>query len=215
MDLWENFWSKDRNQSLLFSFGQYLPAGPWDFRWRWKRYEKFLKKINIKNPRIIELGCGTGIMTFRMLERLGGEAVLLDSSESALKTAKEFSKEFDIDKDQVKYVAKDIFEYDDAEKFDIVHSQGLIEHFQDQSKIIGEHFRLTKRNGYVLILAPRPSIFYKAARKTYELYKGKWMFGYENPLETNKVVGMVRKNNADIVKRRDFIFSMGCLSKKL
>ena len=154
-------------------------------------------------------------MTFKMLEKLGGEAVLLDNSESALRMAKEYSRSFDIDPDKVTYETIDLFKYKESGKFDIVHSQGLIEHFPDQSKIINEHFRLAKRGGYVLILAPRPSVFYRTARKTYELFKGEWIFGYENPLHTDKVIKLMKKNNTDIIKKRNFIFSMGCLSKKL
>ena len=79
---------------------------------------------------------------------------------------------------------------------------------------IKNHFRLTKKNGFVLILAPRPSIFYKTTRKLYEYYKREWIFGYENPLETKKVIEMIKENTSRILKTRNFIFSMGCLAQK-
>jgi ubiquinone/menaquinone biosynthesis C-methylase UbiE len=107
MDLWERFWSKKRDISTIYKLGKFIPAGPWDLYWRWKRYEGFLDGLDISNPRIIELGCGTGFMTFRMLERYGGKAVLVDTSEAALDIAREYSEQFDIDSGRVTYVNKD------------------------------------------------------------------------------------------------------------
>lgn len=213
MSIWDIFWSKNKNTNAFYLIGRFLPAGPWDFFWRWKRYDIFLREIKIKNPRILEIGCGTGVMTFKMLENLGGKAVLVDKSKSALDVAKKHSKMFNIEKGSVKYVAEDIFSYDD-EMFDIVHSQGLIEHFKDQSKIIKEHVRLAKKDGYIIILAPRPSLFYRSLKKAFEYYHKKWLFGYESPMETDRVVDLIRRNDVHILKKRNFIFSMGCLSQK-
>ncbi len=215
MDHWDRLWKREHNDGLLSMLSGILPAGQSDYYWRWKRYEIFLDRMRVNGPRIIELGCGSGIMTFRMLERFGGEAVLIDKSKYALEAARKYSRRFDIDQGNVEYVSCDIFSFEDPEGFDIVHSQGLIEHFPDQSAIIGEHFRFAKKGGYVLILAPRPSVFYRSARRFIEYCRGEWPFGYENPLETGEVLELVKKNGGKIIKKRNFMFSMGYLSQKV
>jgi ubiquinone/menaquinone biosynthesis C-methylase UbiE len=215
MNLWDSFWKSGRHLDFFVRIGRLIPAGPWDFHWRWKRYNMFLQGLGIRNPRIVELGCGTGIMTFRMLQEYGGEAVLVDSSEEALRTARKCCRDMGIPDERVTFAREDVFSFRDSEGFDIVHSQGLIEHFPDQSRIIEQHTMLARKGGHVLILAPRPSIFYRSFRKLYEYVYGSWLFGYENPLHTDKVVEMVRRTGTRIKRKRNFMFSMGCLAERL
>lgn len=214
MSEWKELWSPSKLKRMYYlSF--FSPVGPMDFFWRWKRYQLFLKKTNLFQPEIIELGCGTGIMSLKMLKNLGGKAVLVDKEKNALLFAKKASKEFfKVNESQLELIQKDLFELN-GRKFDLVHSQGLIEHFEDAEKVIQKHLDLVKENGFVLILAPRNSFAYKGMRKLIELVYGKWLFGFEKPVEEKIVLEKFKENGFELIRHKNFLFSYGFLAKKV
>lgn len=81
-----------------------------------------------------------------------------------------------------------------AEKFDIVFSVGLIEHFQeeDTGKCIARHFDYLKNNGICIITFPTPTWLYRLTRRCAELL-GLWIFYDERPLLTGEVIAQVNK----------------------
>lgn len=49
--------------------------GKWNIRFQyfvWRDYDKLLNNIELKNPKILELGCGSGVITNHLLEKYGG-----------------------------------------------------------------------------------------------------------------------------------------------
>ena len=58
-----------------------------------------------------------------------------------------------------KLIEADVRDLNIKEKFDVVHSNGLIEHFEDPGKIIDQHLRITKKNGYTIIAVPYILLF--------------------------------------------------------
>jgi hypothetical protein len=83
---------------------------------------------------------------------------------------------------------------DDTEKFDIVFSFGLIEHFspEDTQKCILAHFNYLESNGICIITFPTPTWLYRITRKSAELL-GIWIFHDERPLKMNEVINEVKK----------------------
>lgn len=81
-----------------------------------------------------------------------------------------------------------------AEKFDLVFSVGLIEHFSNEGtkKCIEAHFGYLERNGICLITFPTPTWLYRITRKCAELL-GLWIFYDERPLEMSEVISEVEK----------------------
>lgn len=83
---------------------------------------------------------------------------------------------------------------DYSEKFDIVFSVGLIEHFsaEDTQKCIAAHFDYLESSGICLITFPTPTWLYKITRRCAELL-GMWIFYDERPLAMNEVINEVKK----------------------
>ena len=75
-----------------------------------------------------------------------------------------------------------------VEKYDIVYSVGLIEHFDRAGTVrcIDAHFRLVRAGGAVLITFPTPTLPYRAIRGAAELLKV-WSFPDERPLLFDEV----------------------------
>jgi hypothetical protein len=75
-----------------------------------------------------------------------------------------------------------------SEKFDVVFSVGLIEHFSVEAtqRCIASHFNYLKYNGICIITFPTPTWLYKITRKCAELL-GIWIFHDERPLKSEEV----------------------------
>lgn len=143
-------------------------------------YKKFLNKVKIKNPKIIELGCGSGELTARIIKKYGGFATLVDNSKEALFLASNKFKKYGI---KAKILKKNLFKFNPKEKFDIVHSEGLLEHFLDkkQRKIIEVHKKCVNKEGFIIITVPKPVWYYRITKWHLEKIK-KWPFGFEKAM---------------------------------
>ena len=112
-------------------------------------FEQYAPKI--KNTKILEAACGSGLMSSR-LSKKGANTYLLDFSTYALKDANKNFK----NKNQVFLGTKaDIMNMPFKDNsFDIVWNQGVIEHFDNPDKIVKEMLRVTKKEGIVIIFVP-------------------------------------------------------------
>lgn len=81
------------------------------------------------------------------------------------------------------------------DKFDLVFSIGLIEHFDAEGtrKAISTHLDVCKPNGIVLITFPTPTILYKSIRFFAETV-GVWEFPDERPLKFSEVISTLSDN---------------------
>ena len=100
------------------------------------------------NSDILELGCGTASLGNRLAGRLRSYSGL-DLSGSALAKAKCRSK-----KKNIHFIHGDMYESNFRPIYDIVWSQGLLEHFPNPSEVVERHLTACKRGGTVLISVP-------------------------------------------------------------
>jgi 2-polyprenyl-3-methyl-5-hydroxy-6-metoxy-1,4-benzoquinol methylase len=88
-------------------------------------------------------------------------------------------------------------------KYDIVFSVGLIEHFspEDTRKIIHAHFKVLNPGGLVVIAFPISTWLYRTARRVIE-YFGLWAFPDERPLTFAEVNAEI---STSAVKKHEII----------
>ena len=139
-----------------------------NFFWRaWvlaitRAYKKLLKNINLNDAKILELGSGSGKNSSTIAKILKTKRItLVDFNEKALEISKELIGNSNSDLD-VKYLKRNILDLNLNEKFDIVHSEGLVEHFYGKSRVevFKKHVDFCKRDGVIIIFVP-----YKSLRK--------------------------------------------------
>ena len=84
----------------------------------------------------------------------------------------------------------DLLKFDSGkeEKFDVVLSVGLIEHFPPEltKKMVQVHFNLARTGGIVVLFFPTPTFLYRATRSLSELLR-LWIFHDERPLTAEEV----------------------------
>lgn len=83
---------------------------------------------------------------------------------------------------------QDVLKLTLEERFDVVFSVGLIEHFDTAgtAQAIDAHFKLLADGRIALISFPTPTFLYRAARRAAEAC-GAWVFHDERPLELQEV----------------------------
>lgn len=139
---WDAVWSKNKNLlNSLVNLGR-------------KYYNGFFMRairphIN-QNTRFAELGCGTSTL-IRLISPKVICAIGMDISQEALALSRKncinLKNVFFIKDDCTKLKTK-------SNQFDLVWSQGLIEHFKNPEVLINEHIKICKPGKTVLISVP-------------------------------------------------------------
>ena len=176
-------------------------------------YKRLLKNERLpEKPAIIELGCGTGLISLYLAQKYNAKITLVDYSSNALKMARRFFKKAGV---KAEFIKANFFKLKLNKKYDLVHSQGVIEHFkkEKQEELIKIHKRFLKRNARLIILAPRPSIYYKTWRWIIEKVRGEWPFGYEKPINKEEGVRLLSSQGIKLLKTEKTMLENAYLGK--
>ena len=103
----------------------------------------------VENPNILDVGCGTGIPTFLIMEKLGGELTAVDIDQNAILYFKEKLNKTEF-LNRIKIQNKSIFDLTVDLKFDFVFAEGFL-NVVGFKKGIKRLLQLTKKNGYIII----------------------------------------------------------------
>lgn len=140
---------------------------------------KGLNHLNANTVRVLEVGCGSAIDSHILAEDAKIEVYGIDRSSESIKIAKRVSSHFS---------RKPAFLTCDAthlsfpnETFDIVFSQGLMEHFRDPMPALKEQLRVLKSLGYLIIDVPQKyaGLGLYSLRKQWKIRKNTWEWGWE------------------------------------
>ena len=119
-------------------------------------YNIFFRRLLLKHiaphKEMIELGCGSATLAIALGARLK-TLVGVDLSEEAIKISQAYAQHNSID---AEFIHADIFNLPENLKgrFDLVWSQGLMEHFEDYAAVIRAHYEVAKPGGTILISVP-------------------------------------------------------------
>ena len=108
--------------------------------------------------KFLEIGCAPGKMLSWTAAVLGAGVSGLDYSEPGVLLARRLFRELGLSAD---IRNEDVFSTTFAEgSFDVVYSAGVIEHFEDPSRIVRIHTELLKPGGLAVITVPNLAGFY-------------------------------------------------------
>lgn len=189
---WSEFWAFTGKQKL---FNSVL------YRFHYRQYLKLLKGVPLKNISYLELGAGTGIIPQRLIRRTGGHCVLVDNNELAYQLFMA-QKQKDV---EVDYLRLDIFDLNLDRKFDVVCSDGLIEHFPDKIEVFELHRRFLKPDGYIIIFVPKDTWFIRF------LQNHGPTFGYEEWYSLENLITLCQAQGLEVVSSVDYFFEVGVL----
>lgn len=179
--------------------------------YRWFFYKRLLGNYDFTGKNVLEIGCGTGMNSVLMAME-GAHVTLLDSSKEALGIAKSL-----LDKRSLngELVLRDAFYHGFEDEFDLVHSEGVVEHFKGEFRqgIVDAHTRAAKRRGKVLIIAPNMKCPPYRIGKFLAERTGTWLYGNEYPYSKRELAFRMDKSGLSILKMQgaEAAFSPGWL----
>lgn len=163
-------------------------------KYKLKNKLKFIKKIKkySKNGKVIELGCGTGIVA-GYLQKDGLEVTAFDENKKVLEFANEIARKSNIIVPCSKYEVGNIFNMSFKEKeFDVAYSNGVLEHYSDEEiiKTLGDQMKISK---YVIFGIP--STYFDISEK---------MLGNERTLKKYEWENLIEKAGGEILEKTGF-----------
>lgn len=161
MTQWEKTWNNFQGRKLNFIARTYMQLVL-------KKIIRIIKEYKIsQKSKIIDVGCGTG-RTILWFKKIGYKNIIgIDASASSIKYCHNIGLNNVFLKDAFKTNFRNF-------QFDLVFSEGLVEHFdiKDFDKLIDEMCRIS--NKYVLLVQPnRWSLYRKLVNVYYSFFKEK------------------------------------------
>jgi SAM-dependent methyltransferase len=135
-----------------------------------------LARLDRKEADVLEIGSGTAIDSYILAETSSSRIVGIDISLPSLTVAARCSRFF---ARPIGLAAGDAtaLPFADA-SFDIVFSQGVVEHFPDPTAMLLEQVRVLKPDGVLIINVPQRRTGYTRFKHR-EMAKGSWPWGWE------------------------------------
>ena len=162
------------------------------------------KKIPLKNLKILDIGCGGGLLS-EPISRLGAKITGIDASKKNIKIAKAHLKKSKL---KINYICSSPENLKTKEKFDAILNMEIVEHVEDVELFIKKSSELLKKGGlmfvatlnktlksyifaivgaeYILRWLPIGTHEWDKFIEPYKLIK----YGKKNSLKLNKINGM-------------------------
>lgn len=180
--VWDDFWKSYSTSK----------AEKWLILERDKIINFYLDSLGQSKKEVIEIGCGYG-SNIRLIKnnRNDVECYALDNSSVAIELVRE-----EVPNAFLSDCRKTPFA---DNKFDLIFSAGLMEHFRDEKPFLKEMKRILKENGYIITFVPaRFSLW-----KFYELlhfWFWSWQYGYEKSYTYCGLKSLFANNGFSIVE---------------
>jgi SAM-dependent methyltransferase len=142
--------------------------------------------------RVLEVGAGSATACRSLAAHRDGTFLALDIVAESMQVARRAMQQ--ASRSTVQFVVSDVFRAPFPEdSFDLVFSQGLIEHFKDPSPIFEAHVRLVKPGGWLVIRVPQKySLF--TLYKGWRMSRGNWPPGWETEYSIAGLIALGRRH---------------------
>jgi ubiquinone/menaquinone biosynthesis C-methylase UbiE len=151
--------------------------------------QRYLTEVS--GQRILELGCGTGIdINVIANEKKGSQCFGSDISHQSIKICDHITKLFSND---IRFFVADTHSLPlRSGTFDLVFSQGLVEHFKAPESVIAEQARVLRGGGILIVNVPQKYTGYTRMKKL-AMKNGKWDLGWETEFSYSDLKKVGRK----------------------
>ena len=105
------------------------------------------KRTPLKNIKILDIGCGGGLLSEPM-SRLGAEVTGIDASKKNISVAKLHAKKNNLN---INYVCSSPEKLKTTKKFDVILNMEIVEHVEDVNFFLKSCSRLLKKNGIMFV----------------------------------------------------------------
>lgn len=192
---WEDYYSKHADIYEYYTFQNQI-------------IELIQNKLgNLKRSRILEAGCGRGYESLQ-LSKLGATAVAIDYSKEAIGL---LFKQAVRQKSSLAICQADIRKLPFGNScFDLVFSEGVLEHFAEPGEVLQEQHRVLRTNGLMIIQVPNRYNIYTVYKQVL-IFLNKWAPGWETEYTYSSLNDLMEMNGfqcIDCVGRDFFVLKV-------
>jgi 2-polyprenyl-6-hydroxyphenyl methylase / 3-demethylubiquinone-9 3-methyltransferase len=112
-----------------------------------KTFKLDQKKAPLKNIKILDIGCGGGLLSEPM-SRLGANVTAIDASKKNINVAKHHSKKNNL---KINYFCTSPEKLKVKDKFDVILNMEIVEHVEDVNFFLKSSSKLLKKNGIMFV----------------------------------------------------------------
>jgi 2-polyprenyl-6-hydroxyphenyl methylase/3-demethylubiquinone-9 3-methyltransferase len=112
-----------------------------------KTFKLNQKKSPLKNIKILDIGCGGGLLAEPMC-RLGAKVTAIDASEKNINVAKLHAKKNNL---KINYICTSPEKLKNDNKFDVILNMEIVEHVEDINFFLKSCSKLLKKNGIMFV----------------------------------------------------------------
>lgn len=192
---WDTFWRFTSRHKI---FNRFL------YSIHFRHYIRLLDGVLPENPNILELGAGSGIIPRRIIKRWGGHATLVDSN----RVARDLYLAGRVAGEPLDYILGDALKLHFPPIFDLVYSDGLIEHFPEKKEVMTAHLRALKKSGHILLFVPNNSFLFRNMTRF-----GPDM-GYEERYSLRALINLCNSHGLRVIRHTAYPFEVGVLCRK-
>jgi len=153
------------------------------------------KKTPLKNIKILDIGCGGGLLSEPMC-RLGAEVTAIDASKKNISVAKLHSKK---NKLKIKYICTSPEKLKIKKKFDVILNMEIIEHVEDVGFFLKSCSGLLKKNGIMFIATLNKTLKSYVFAIVGAEYILRWLpigtHDWEKFIKPDDLINILKKNN--------------------
>ena len=153
------------------------------------------EKSPLKNIKILDVGCGGGLLSEPMY-RLGAEVTAIDASKKNINVAKLHAKTNNL---KIKYICTSPEKLKIKEKFDVILNMEIVEHVEDVSFFLKSCSNLLKKNGIMFIATLNKTLKSYAFAIIGDEYILRWLpigtHEWEKFIKPDELTEILKKNN--------------------
>jgi 2-polyprenyl-6-hydroxyphenyl methylase/3-demethylubiquinone-9 3-methyltransferase len=158
------------------------------------------KKTPLKNIRILDIGCGGGLLSEPM-SRLGAEVTAIDASEKNINVAKLHSKKNNL---KINYICTSPEKLKIKNKFDVILNMEIVEHVEDVSFFLKSTSKLLKKNGIMFVATLNKTLKSYIFAIVGAEYILRWLpigtHEWEKFLKPDELISILKKNELNVDK---------------
>jgi len=163
-----------------------------------KTFKLDQKKTPLKNVKILDIGCGGGLLSEPMC-RLGAEVTAIDASLRNIEVAKLHAKKNNL---KINYICTSPEKIKVKKQFDVILNMEIVEHVEDVNFFLKSCSRLLRKNGVMFVATLNKTL------KSYVLaivgaeYILRWLpigtHEWEKFLKPDELISILKNNNLNL-----------------
>ena len=173
-----------------------------------KTFKLSQKKPPLKNIKILDIGCGGGLLSEPMC-RLGAKVTGIDASKKNISVAKLHSKKNNL---KINYICASPEKLKVNNKFDVILNMEIVEHVEDVSFFLKSCSKLLKKDGIMFVATLNKTLKSYVFAIVGAEYILRWLpigtHEWDKFLNPEKLISLLKKNDLDVDRVDGFKFNI-------